>query len=147
MLVRQLELLQKYTITSNFCLPELDARILPFLDRKSKNTVTDVISDVKSLPLDSRWLLLAPIHLEEGRQLEDKLKVLLQQGFARILVDNEMVRLDEFSASDLHQFDNKDILLIIDRIVVKEEEEFYNRLADAVQTAFLKEKESAFSKN
>lgn len=105
-----------------------------------KNTVTDVISDVKSLPLDSRWLLLAPIHLEEGRQLEDKLKVLLQQGFARILVDNEMVRLDEFSASDLHQLDNKDILLIIDRIVVKEEEEFYNRLADAVQTAFFEGK-------
>jgi excinuclease ABC subunit A len=105
-----------------------------------KNTVTDVISDVKNLPLDSRWLLLAPIHLEEGRQLEDKLKVLLQQGFARILVDNEMVRLDEFSASDLHQLDNKDILLIIDRIVVKEEEEFYNRLADAVQTAFFEGK-------
>ncbi|WP_125719371.1 excinuclease ABC subunit UvrA [Flavobacterium ustbae] len=105
-----------------------------------KNTVTDVISDVKSLPLDSRWLLLAPIHLEEGRQLEDKLKVLLQQGFARILVDNEMVRLDEFSTSDLHQLDNKDILLIIDRIVVKEEEEFYNRLADAVQTAFFEGK-------
>jgi excinuclease ABC subunit A len=105
-----------------------------------KNTVTDVISDVKNLPVDSRWLLLAPIHLEEGRQLEDKLKVLLQQGFARILVDNEMVRLDEFSASDLHQLDNKDILLIIDRIVVKEEEEFYNRLADAVQTAFFEGK-------
>ncbi|MCR4030304.1 MULTISPECIES: excinuclease ABC subunit UvrA [Flavobacterium] len=105
-----------------------------------KNTVTDVVADVKSLPIDSKWLLLAPIHLEEGRQLEDKLKVLLQQGFARILVDNEMIRLDEFSASDLHQFDNKDILLIIDRIVVKEEEEFFNRLADSVQTAFFEGK-------
>jgi excinuclease ABC subunit A len=40
-------------------------------------------------------LLLAPIHLEEGRKLEDKLKALLQQGFARILVDNQMIRLDE----------------------------------------------------
>jgi excinuclease ABC subunit A len=37
---------------------------------------------VKSFELDSKWLLLAPIHLEEGRKLEDK--VLLQQGFARI---------------------------------------------------------------
>lgn len=73
--------------------------------------------------------------------------MLLQQGFARILVENEMVRLDEFNASDLHQFDNKDILLIIDRIVVKEEEEFYNRLSDAVQTAFLKGKEFAIYKN
>ncbi|KLT68224.1 excinuclease ABC subunit UvrA [Flavobacterium sp. ABG] len=105
-----------------------------------KNTVTDVVSDVKTLELDSKWLLLAPIHLEEGRQLEDKLKVLLQQGFARILVNNEMVRLDEFAEAELHQFDNKDILLIIDRIVVKEEEEFYNRLADAIQTAFFEGK-------
>lgn len=105
-----------------------------------KNTVTDVISDVKTLPIDSKWLLLSPIHLEEGRQLEDKLKVLLQQGFARILADNEMVRLDEFTPSDLHKFDNKDILLVIDRIIVKEEEEFYNRLSDAVQTAFFEGK-------
>ena len=59
--------------------------------------------------------------------------MLLQQGFARVLVDNEMVRLDTI---EQHQLDNKDILLIVDRIVVKNEEEFYNRLADAVQTAF-----------
>ncbi|MES2411128.1 MAG: excinuclease ABC subunit UvrA [Bacteroidota bacterium] len=102
-----------------------------------KDTVTDVIAKVKTFPLDSKWLLLSPIHLEQGRQLEDKLKVLLQQGFARILVNNEMVRLDEI---DQHSLDNKDILLIIDRIVVKEEEEFYNRLADATQTAFFEGK-------
>ena len=98
-----------------------------------KHTVSDVINQVKTFALDSKWLLLSPIHLEEGRALEDKLKVLLQQGFARILVNNEMVRLDEI---EQHSLDNKDIQLIIDRIVVKEEEEFYNRLADAIQTAF-----------
>ncbi len=101
-----------------------------------KNTVTDVVSDVKSFEIDSKWLLLAPIHLEEGRKLEDKLKVLLQQGFARILVDNEMVRLDDLPAS----LANKELFLIIDRIVVKDEEEFYNRHADAVQTAFFEGK-------
>ena len=109
-----------------------------------KNTVTDVTTVVKSFEIDSKWLLLAPIHLEEGRKLEDKLKVLLQQGFARILVNNEMVRLDDFSTAlevtDQHSLDNKDTLLIIDRIVVKEEEEFYNRLSDAVQTAFFEGK-------
>ncbi|MEN9980456.1 MAG: hypothetical protein RL542_243 [Bacteroidota bacterium] len=101
-----------------------------------KNTVTDVVADVKQLPIDSKWLLLAPIHLEKGRQLEDKLNVLLQQGFARILVDGEMVRLDELPKN----LGKKEIFLIIDRIVVKEEEEFYNRLADAVQTAFFEGK-------
>ena len=110
-----------------------------------KDTVTDVVNEVKNLSPNSRWLLLSPIHLEEGRQLEDKLKVLLQQGFARILVDNEMVRLDQI---DQHSLDHKDILLIIDRIVISEEtledEDFYNRLADAVQTAFFEGKGSCY---
>ena len=98
-----------------------------------KNTVTDVVADVQKLELDSKWLLLAPIHLEKGRKFEDKLKVLLQQGFSRILAGDQMIRLDEI---DQHKLDPKKTTLIIDRIVVKDEEEFYNRLADAVQTAF-----------
>ena len=106
-----------------------------------KNTVSDVINKIKSLEIDSKWLLLAPIHLEKGRALEDKLKALLQQGFARILVKNEMIRLDEI---DAHSLDNKDVLLIIDRIVIKDEEDFFNRLADAVQTAFYEGKGICF---
>ncbi|MEY4432800.1 MAG: hypothetical protein RLZZ44_930 [Bacteroidota bacterium] len=101
-----------------------------------KNTVSDVVAEVKNFELDSKWLLLAPIQLEKGRKLEDKLNVLLQQGFARILVDGEMVRLDELPKG----LSKKEIFLIVDRIVVKAEEEFYNRLADAVQTAFFEGK-------
>jgi hypothetical protein len=37
---------------------------------------------------------------EEGAELEDKLKA-LQQGFARILVDNQMIRLDEIDSIHL----------------------------------------------
>lgn len=102
-----------------------------------KDTVTDVINEVKNLELDSKWLLLAPLHLEDGRKLEDKLKVLLQQGFARILINNETIRLDEFLTTGITlNLKPETINLIIDRIVVKNDEEFYNRLADAVQTAF-----------
>jgi excinuclease ABC subunit A len=102
-----------------------------------KDTVTDVINEVKNFALDSKWLLLAPIHLEEGRKLEDKLKVLLQQGFSRIYVDGETLRLDELESVELGL---KEVFLIIDRIIVKDEEEFYNRLSDAVQTAFFEGK-------
>ncbi|OAZ04296.1 excinuclease ABC subunit UvrA [Flavobacterium succinicans] len=113
-----------------------------------KNTVTDVVNVVKTLALDSKWLLLAPLHVEEGRKLQDKLKILQQQGFARVLVDHEMLRLDDFIASILDKKDKEieklTIELIIDRIVVKTEEEFYNRLADAVQTAFYEGKGTCF---
>ncbi|MGV3459538.1 MAG: excinuclease ABC subunit UvrA [Flavobacterium sp.] len=106
-----------------------------------KDTVTDVINEVKSFDEGSRWLLLAPIHIEKGRSIEEKLGVLLQQGFARILADNEMLRLDELEGVD---FDNKEVLLVVDRLVVKHEEEFYNRLADAIQAAFYEGKGELF---
>ena len=102
-----------------------------------KDTVTDVINDVKTFQKDSKWLLLAPIHLEEGRSIEDKLKVLLQQGFSRIYTNGETLRLDELDGVKINK---KEVLLIIDRIVVKDEEDFYNRLSDAVQTAFFEGK-------
>lgn len=102
-----------------------------------KDTVADVIATVKTFEPDSRWLLLAPIHLEEGRKLADKLKVLLQQGYARILYQGETYRLDELPEI---AFKIADLYLIVDRIVVKEDEGFYNRLADAVQTAFFEGK-------
>jgi len=107
-----------------------------------KNTVTDVINTVKTIETDSKWSLVAPIHLEEGRKLEDKLKALLQQGFARIVVDHEIVRLDELPTTLFSNNSKKqnEILLVVDRIVVKKEEEFYNRLSDAVQTAFFEGK-------
>lgn len=98
-----------------------------------KDTVTDVVNEVKGFEQNSRWLLLAPIHIEKGRTIEEKLGILLPQGFARILADGETLRLDEIEGTD---FTNKEVLLVVDRIVVKDEEEFYNRLADAIQTAF-----------
>jgi excinuclease ABC subunit A len=111
-----------------------------------KDTVTDVVNEVKSFELQSKWLLLSPIHLEEGRKIDDKLKVLLQQGFARVLVDSEMIRLDENSIIDISKNKKTEILLIIDRIVVAslDDEDFYNRLSDAVQTAFFEGKGNCF---
>lgn len=106
-----------------------------------KHTVTDVINEVKTFETGSKWLLLSPIIVEQNRTIEEKLGLLLQQGFARILVDNEMVRLDELKG---HSIENKELYLIIDRIVVKDEEEFYNRLSDAVQTAFFEGKGICF---
>ena len=109
-----------------------------------KDTVSDVVNEVKQFDLDSKWLLLSPIYAEKDRKIEEKLGVLLQQGFARILVDNEMVRLDELSTLNLKDLKKKEILLIIDRIVVKDEEDFFNRLSDAVQTAFFEGKGTCF---
>ena len=102
-----------------------------------KDTVADVLNYIKSFNLGNRLLLLAPIHLENGRTIEDKLKVLSQQGYARIKVDENILRID-----DIEHFNTipKDCFLVVDRIIVKDDEDFYNRLADAIQTAFFEGK-------
>lgn len=112
-----------------------------------KDTVADVIKLVQSLPLDSKWLLLAPLLFEEERSLAEHLSILLKQGYARLSVKGEMVRLDEFlqlEADLINQFAREDVLLIIDRIVVKDTDEFFNRLGDAIETAFFEGKGTCF---
>ena len=110
----------------------------PVSDREvKKDTVSDVINDIKKFEPDSRWMLLSPISPEKDRTIEEKLKVLLQQGFSRIFLKGETIRLDELENVKLPK---KDIFLVIDRIIVKDEEEFFNRLSDAIQTAFFEGK-------
>ncbi len=102
-----------------------------------KDTVTDVLNFIKTYSDGEKLLLLSPIHLEDGRAMQDKLKVLNQQGYARIKINGSIVRIDE--ADDLTD-SVEGIQLVVDRIVVKHEEDFYNRLADAIQTAFFEGK-------
>ena len=106
-----------------------------------KDTVTDVINYVRSFEEGSKLLLLSPVHIEEGRNLQEKLNVLLQQGYSRIKAGDEVVRIDE---TDLSKLNKNDVLLVVDRIVVRDEEDFYNRLADATQTAFFEGKGELF---
>ncbi len=97
-----------------------------------KDTVTDVLDYIKTLEDGKRLLLLAPIVLEEGRSLENKLKALLQQGFARIKAADKVLRIEDSLDKSLP----KDIYLVVDRIVKKEDEDFYHRLGDAIEMAF-----------
>ncbi|NCP53412.1 MAG: excinuclease ABC subunit UvrA, partial [Flavobacteriales bacterium] len=101
-----------------------------------KDTVTDVLNYLKQFSEGEKLLLLAPIHLEDGREMQDKLKVLQQQGYARIKVKNEVIRIDEVKLNESIQ----DIFLVVDRIIIKDEEDFQKRLADAIQTAFFEGK-------
>ncbi|TNJ46492.1 excinuclease ABC subunit UvrA [Tamlana fucoidanivorans] len=97
-----------------------------------KDTVTDVVNYIKAFPEREKLLLLAPVILEEGRSMADKLKTLAQQGYARIKINDEVLRIDELDVLE----DTHDVFLVVDRIITKNEEDFYNRLADAIQTAF-----------
>ncbi len=109
-----------------------------------KDTVSDVVAHVSAFAKREKLLLLAPIHLEKGRKIESKLQALLQQGYARIQVKGEVKRLDEVAEIG-SKLKAKDVLLVVDRIINNpEDEDFINRLSDAVQTAFFEGKGELF---
>ncbi|MBD0822796.1 excinuclease ABC subunit UvrA [Aestuariibaculum marinum] len=105
-----------------------------------KDTVTDVLEFLKTFPEREKLLLLSPIHLEDGRTMEDKINALAQQGYARIKVSDRVIRIDEAE----HLSEKDEVMLVVDRIVIKNDEDFYNRLADSIQTAFFEGKGECF---
>ena len=109
-----------------------------------RDRVADVIDHVKSFEEREKLLLLAPIHIEEGRTLSEKIKVLAQQGYSRIKVKDDVLRIDE---ADLEKVKAEDTLLVVDRIITKDEEDFYNRLADATDAAFFEGKGELYIEN
>lgn len=101
-----------------------------------KHTVTDVVEAALAYPDGTKLLLLAPISIPKDRTVEQVLKLLLQQGYARILYQGEVIRLEEDNLpKKLGKFQ-----LVVDRIVVQHNEDFQHRLADAIETAFFEGK-------
>ena len=96
-----------------------------------KDSVRDVLDQIKNLETGARLLLLAPVEAESHRTLDEKIKIFFQQGFARIYVNGETQTLDALENAPKNGFD-----LVIDRLVVRHEEDFYNRVADAIELAF-----------
>ena len=108
-----------------------------------KDNVTDVINFIKKFNEGEKLLLLAPIILEKGRTIENKLLALLQQGYARIKFGDCIVRLDDLKGKKLP----KEVYLVIDRVITKNDEDFINRLADAVEIAFFEGKGELYIEN
>lgn len=101
-----------------------------------KHTVTDVVDAIMRYPEGTKLLLLAPVSIPKDRTVEQVLKLLLQQGYARILYKEEIIRLEEDNLpKNLDNFQ-----LVVDRVIVRHDEDFQHRLADAVDTAFFEGK-------
>ncbi|WP_088341244.1 excinuclease ABC subunit UvrA [Robiginitalea sediminis] len=101
-----------------------------------KHSVSDVVDHICAQEEGARMLLLAPVSVPEGRKTEDFLQMLHKQGYARIRAGGEMLRISpELEVTD------RQLELVVDRIVARpEDEDFRNRLADAVDTAFFEGK-------
>ena len=98
-----------------------------------RNTVRDVVQYMEAQPKDTRLYLLSPIVPPEGRTLQEQLALWQSQGFSRLLIDGDTVRLDE---NTWQKAEGHEAYLLVDRIMVDHEPATSNRFADSVQTAF-----------
>jgi excinuclease ABC subunit A len=102
-----------------------------------RHSVTDVTNFVLGLGENTRVLILSPIHLQKDRKLPDQLKVLLQQGFSRIKINGDVVRIDDAIEQKLKPRKKDLLYIVIDRIAVRKEDgDLGSRLADSIQTAY-----------
>lgn len=100
-------------------------------DLVKKNTVGDVVDFILTQKEGEKLLLLTQPKVQSKRTPKEVLEILQQQGFARIFTPDGVKRIDRLEKIP------KTFELIIDRVVVrKEDEDFKNRLADAVDVAY-----------
>ncbi len=100
-----------------------------------KDTVTDVINYIKPSAEGTKLLLLAPVTIKKEREPLKSLELFSKQGYARIKYKGEVLRIDNVPQDIGRDFD-----LVVDRVIVKDDEDFYNRLANAVDNAFFEGK-------
>lgn len=104
-----------------------------------RHHVTDVVDFINSYPADTKVAILAPVFVPDDRTCYNHLEILSKQGFTRVEVNGNFIRLDDFLASDQLNTNSKgcNINLVIDRISVNQDDADNNsRIADSVQTAF-----------
>jgi len=100
-----------------------------------KHTVTDVVKHIKTYAEGEKLLLLAPIVIQKYRDPLKSLQLFSKQGYARIKHNGKIIRIDTAPEDIGHTFS-----LVIDRIITKDDEDFFNRLANAIDSAFFEGK-------
>ncbi|MBQ8281948.1 MAG: excinuclease ABC subunit UvrA [Paraprevotella sp.] len=105
-----------------------------------KHSTEDIVQCMLSYTKGTRFTVLAPILIREGRTLLQQLDSDFKQGFSRIEVNGEVVRIEDFM-----QELGKDpsistathtIYLLIDRMSCDDSKDAIARLVDSTETAF-----------
>lgn len=112
-----------------------------------KDSVSDVIDFIKTLDLDSQLVILSPIYNTGDRTFVERLAILQQQGFSRIEIDGNQAKIEDLIEFNFEPQGDATVNLVIDRIVTQDDESFYHRLADSIQTAFFEGKGKVIIKN
>ena len=102
-----------------------------------KDSVSDVIAATKKFPERKKMLLLAPVLNIPERTPEEVFNIIRQQGFSRIYSEGKILRLDQTETPPTAPFE-----LVVDRLIIRHDTDFFHRLSDAVELAFYEGKGS-----
>lgn len=104
-----------------------------------KHSTEDILNCLLSFSKGTKFCILAPLYISEGRSLKKQLEMEMQQGYSRIYHKNEFRRIEDF-VETLPDIDNAkehdDIYIIIDRMAVDDSREIISRIIDSCETAF-----------
>ena len=115
-----------------------------------RHTTEDVLQCTRQYSQGTKFVILAPIHVIEGRSLSKQLEMYNQEGYARIMVKGDFVRIEDFletadkdllessgaALKEKMQQMDEEIFLVIDRASVSNEKDDISRLMDSAETAF-----------
>jgi excinuclease ABC subunit A len=109
--------------------------ICPECGRELKpDTVQSVTDTVLGLPGGTRFYVAAPLKMSDEVSHEVVVENLRAQGFVRVSVDGVVKHLDELMTENVDVTFAKEVLVVVDRLVVGED--VRGRLSDALATAF-----------
>lgn len=102
-----------------------------------RHSVEDVIACTRQYSVGTKFVVLAPLHIVEGRTFRRQLEMAVQEGYVRLWHKGDFVRIDDFLAQPdaAEQAKIEDFYLLIDRMAVDDTKEYLSRLTDSVETA------------
>ena len=104
-----------------------------------KDDVADVVKAIENLQEADKVLLLVPFKLHANRDEKEELSILLQKGFSRMYVNQQILRIEDLlELKEVASLKNKkSSYLLIDRLMVKTfDEDDKHRISDSVGIAF-----------
>ena len=111
----------------------IGSTISPISNKKvTRHSVEDVVNYILDKKEDTPIYILSRIDYKRKNDLKEKLSNLSKQGFARILFNNVVIKIDSLIEKEI----NSECYLVIDRLKVKNNTIFKNRISDSVNTAF-----------
>ena len=100
-----------------------------------KHSTEDIVQKTLEYSKGTRFVIMAPISLPEGRTLEQQLKAYILEGYTRVYADGDFQRIDDYLARDTSDTSNPDLWLVIDRMSVDDSKDAIARLVDSAETA------------